>query len=97
MQCPIRIKIFDADTNRLMIAMKSMEAVIAEYELDAQVTVIDEHLEISRAGLGKNLPALELNGRILLTGQAVTKEVLLKLFKPLKGYTFKSTTIKEKK
>ena len=95
MRRPIRVRIFDADMPRLMRAFENMEIVVARYELPARVTVIDEHLEIVRAGLGDHLPALEVNERVLLTGRELSLDLLLELFKPLHGHVFKKSPLNE--
>ena len=79
----LQIRILDADPNRLMRACKYTNQVMREYALDAQVISVDEHLEIYRMGLAEKMPALEINEYVVSVRTEITKELLIKIFKPL--------------
>lgn len=72
----IVIRIFDTDGQRLTATFQTLQHLIKDHGLVAQVEPVACHLEISRQGLAGREPALQVNDFVVSAGVPISETML---------------------
>ncbi len=77
------IRVFNLDAGALMQDEGVVKAVVRKLKIKAKVTMMADNLEITRLGLLASMPAIEVDGKVVLKGQPIklaeTKELFQRL------------------
>jgi len=66
------IHVYDLDAGLLMQEEGLVKAVVRKLKLNAKVTMMADNLAITRMGLLASMPAIEIDGKIVLKGEPIT-------------------------
>lgn len=60
-----------------------VKAVVRKSKIQAKVTMLADNLEITRLGLLASMPAIEIDGEVVIKGQPITLAIVKEIFQNL--------------
>ena len=87
-------RILGLDMPELSRAEEAVRRLARHYGFDAEVSKVNEVLELGRMGVLDALPALEINGIIVSKGAPLTEEMVSSILKRLAVFSSEGTAAK---
>lgn len=77
------IRVLDLDAGKLMQEESAVKAAVRKSKISARVTMMADNLAITRMGLLADMPAIEIDGRIVMKGKPIDQQEVMNLFQTL--------------
>lgn len=77
------IRVLDLDAGKLMQEESAVKAAVRKSKINTGVTMVADNLAITRMGLLADVPAIEIDGKIVMKGKPINQQEVMTLFQAL--------------